>query len=127
MRPTYITGSGLAPLDNFGGRDQAFLTRLQRGEPILLPEDGQALLQPVHVTDLARSLQLAARQRQRARGQIYIVSQPHAVTLQRYVTLNAQAIGATPRIELAPLEQILARHRTDIDERSLRFLATGAS
>ncbi len=124
MRPTYITGPGLLPLDNFGGRDPAFLARLQRGEPILLPEDGQALLQPVHVTDLARSFQLAARQRQRARGQIYIVSQPHAVTLQRYVTLNAQALGAAPRIELAPLEQILARHREAVDERSLRFLAT---
>jgi nucleoside-diphosphate-sugar epimerase len=124
IRPTYITGPGLMPLDNFGGRDPAFLARLQKGDPIILPGDGQALLQPVHVEDLAQSFRLAAEHRQQASGQIYIVSQPHAITLQQYVTLNAQAMGVSAKIQCVPVAQILAQHGVAISERGLHFLAT---
>ena len=53
IRPCYITGEGMLPLDNFGNRREDFIPDLIAGNPIVLPEGGNALLQPIHVKDLA--------------------------------------------------------------------------
>ena len=61
IRPPYITGPGMVPMDNFGGRRQDFITDVLEGKPLVLPNDGQALRQPIHVCDLGRSFLLAAK------------------------------------------------------------------
>ncbi len=124
LRPTCIIGPGLLPLDNFGGRREDFLFDLLQGRPITLPEAGQALLQPVHVVDLAEGFRLAAAQREQAVGQVFIITQRTAITLQRYVELIAAVLGINPNLRFATIDSILADGGKNICERSLRFLAT---
>lgn len=124
IRPTYITGEGLLPIDNFGGRREDFLPDLLAGRPIILPNDGQALLHPVHVADLAQGFRLAAERRDKSRGQVYIVTGPHAITLTDYIHFNAKALNVEPVIRYMPIDEMLKIAPTDTSERGLRFLAT---
>ena len=121
IRPCYITGPGLLPLDNLGGRRREFLPNLLAGKEMPLPNDGQALLQPIHVLDLARSFALALTHPQSV-GQIYNITLDHAVPLNRYVQLNAEAIGGTANIVHVPLEELLRQHPED--PVGLSFFAT---
>ena len=124
IRPTYITGPGLMPLDNLGARDPNFVHDILAGKPITLPNAGQALLQPVHVADLGESFRLAAEKRDVASGQIYNVTCPHAVTLTQYVQHTAEALGVTANLQYSPVEQMLTDFAGTVGERGLRFLAT---
>ena len=124
IRPSYITGPGMLPLDNLGGRRTDFLADVLAGRPLELPNDGQALLHPVHVRDLARSFVLALAA-PHAVGQIYNVCLDRAVPLTRYLEITARALGAPePVIDLQPVETILARHGDRIHAIGLHFLAT---
>jgi len=121
IRPTYITGPGLRPLDNLGGRREDFIPDILAGRPLELPGDGKALLQPVHVAGLASAFVLAAKA-DGAAGEVYNVTSAKAVTLTRYLQLNAEALGCEANIEFVPLDELLARH-PDADEIGMRFLA----
>ena len=59
IRPCYITGPGLLPLDNLGGRRTDFIADIIAEKTLDLPVDGKALLQPIHVEDLANSFYLS--------------------------------------------------------------------
>lgn len=124
IRPTNIIGPGAVPLDNVGGRRREFIGDIVNGRPIVLPEDGNALLQPVHVADLGRIFRLAAEHRGKCEGEIYIATQPRAVTLTRYIEITASAFGMKPVITYASIDQILESQGKDCDELGLRFLAT---
>jgi nucleoside-diphosphate-sugar epimerase len=124
IRPSYITGPGMLPLDNLGGRRQDFLADVLAGKPLELPNDGQALLHPVHVRDLARSFVLALQTPQSV-GQIYNICLDRAVPLTRYLAITAQALDAPePTTDFQPVETILARHGESIHKIGLHFLAT---
>ena len=123
IRPSYITGPGLLPLDNLGGRRENFIQDILDGVTLDLPNDGQALLHPVHVKDLAKSFLLAA-QRQVSLGQIYNICLPKAVPLNVYLELNASALDREVSINHMPVEEMLEKYGDAIEERGLRFLAT---
>ena len=124
LRPCYITGPGLLPLDNLGCRRPDFIPDILAEKPILLPDDGQALLQPIHVKELARAFVLAM-EHPHAIGQIYNICLDHAVTLNRYVELNALALGRRANIVHMPLEEIIRDHADLVEDvHGLRFLAT---
>ena len=121
IRPTYITGPGLLPLDNLGGRREDFIPDILAGRTLDLPGDGMSLLQPVHVKGLARAFVLAAKA-DAAPGQAYNVTSARAVTVRRYVELNAEALDREAQVDLVPLEKMLAKY-PDADEIGMRFLA----
>jgi len=123
IRPTYITGPGLLPLDNLGGRREDFITDLLNETPLDLPNDGQALLQPIHVKELARSFLLAAERPQSA-GQIYNITLDKAVTLNRYLEITAAALDREAKINYLPVESMLAKYAGSISKTGLCFLAT---
>ena len=123
LRPSYITGPGLLPLDNVGGRREDFLSDILAETTLDLPNDGQALLHPVHVRDLVEAFALAARE-PRSIGQIYNVCLEKAVTLTRYLQITAESLGRVAHITYVPLEEMLAKHGDRIETRGLRFLAT---
>jgi nucleoside-diphosphate-sugar epimerase len=124
IRPSYITGPGMLPLDNLGGRRTDFLADVLAGRPLELPNDGQALLQPVHVHDLARAFVLALDTPQ-AVGQIYNICLNKAVPLTRYLEITALALDApAPTIDFQPVTTILERHGDRIHRVGLHFLAT---
>ena len=123
LRPCYITGPGLLPLDNFGGRREDFIADILAGKTLDLPNDGQALLQPIHVAELARAFLLAV-QEPRSIGQIYNVCLETAVTLSRYLEITAAALGREAKIELVALDDMVAKYGDAVGERGLRFFAT---
>ena len=123
IRPTYITGPGLLPLDNLGGRREDFIPDILNGVPLELPNDGQALLQPIQVQELGRSFVLAAASPQSV-GQIYNITLEKAVTLTRYLEITAAALDREVTINYVPLEALLEKHQGAVSETGLRFLAT---
>ncbi len=123
IRPCYITGPGMLPLDNLGDRRQDFIPDVYNEVPLDLPNDGQALLQPIHVEDLASSFVLALT-RPRSIGQIYNICLDHAVTLNRYLEITAEVFGKKAIINYVPLEEMVKKYESETNITGLRFLAT---
>ncbi|MCI5778987.1 MAG: NAD-dependent epimerase/dehydratase family protein [Lentisphaeria bacterium] len=122
IRPCYITGGGdKLPLDNLGGRRETFLPDILGGKVLEVPDNGLALLQPVHVKDLARSFRLAVENR-RSIGERYNICLSHALPLKEYLALNAAALDRKAVLEFVPLAELLQRHPED--PIGLRFVAT---
>ena len=122
IRPCYITGIGMLPLDNLGGRRAAFIPDIIAEKTLDLPENGQALLQPIHVKDLAQSFFLALNNPHIAIGQIYNICLSHAVTLNKYLEINAGVFGKKPVINYMSVDDMLAKYAGNINETGLRFL-----
>ena len=123
LRPCYITGPGMLPLDNLGGRREDFITDILVGKPLDLPDDGQALLQPIHVEDLAEAFVLAAEE-PRSIGQVYNICLEKALTIRRYLELTAAALDREVQIALLGVEDMLAKYSGSVSEVGLRFFAT---
>jgi len=123
IQPCYITGPGMLPLDNQGGRRTDYLADVLAEKVLDVPDNGLALLQPVHVLDLASSFRLALETR-RSIGQIYNICLSHAVTLNRYHEITAEALGRKAHLNHLPLEDMLKKYAGTINETGLRFLAT---
>lgn len=124
IRPCYITGPGKLPLDNLGGRREDFIRDIIEERPLDLPDNGLSLLQPIHVSELARSFRLAAERPRISIGQIYNICLDHAFTLNRYLEITAAAFGKKPNINYMSVDDILAKYGSSVDETGLRFLAT---
>ena len=124
IRPSYITGPGLLPLDNIGGRREDFIDDILNNVPMDLPENGMALLHPVHVRDLGQSFALAAARPDVAIGEIYNTCLDRAVTLNRYLQLSAAALDREVTINYMSIDAILEKYDDAVDETGLRFLAT---
>lgn len=124
IRPCYITGPGMLPIDNLGGRRQDFISDILAGKTLDLVNDGQALLQPVHCRDLAKSFLLAAVNPKKSISQIYNICLEKAVTIKRYLEINIKVLGGGSEINLMPLDQMMEKYRGDINEIGLRFFAT---
>lgn len=124
MRPCYINGEdGLVPLDNLGGRRTDFIPDILEEKTLDLPDNGLALLQPIHVDDLAVSFRLAL-EHPISKGEIYNITLDHAVTLTRYIELNAEALGKKAHINYIPLEEMCKKYSGEINDTWLRFFAT---
>ena len=123
IRPSYITGPGMLPLDNLGGRRGDFISDILSGVTLDLPNDGQSLLQPNHVRDLGESFLLAA-QEPKSVGQTYNICLAKAVTLNRYLQITAAAFDREVHINYMPVEAMLEKYAGAVDTIGLHFLAT---
>lgn len=123
IRPCYITGPGKLPLDNMGGRRPDYIADIIAEKPLLVPDNGLSLLQPVHIQDLAASFRLAITH-PCSIGQIYNICLSHAVTLKRYHEITASALGKKANLRFSPLEELLKTPEGKVDSIGLRFLAT---
>ncbi len=102
LRPPYIYGP-----ENPFYREAFFWDRLLAGRPIIVPEDGQRLMQFVHADDLARAALLAAES-DRAVGQAYNVANPGPVTQVELVDALTRAAGKKSQKVFVPREKLLA-------------------
>lgn len=123
IRPCYITGIGMLPLDNLGGRRQDFIRDIIAEKCLDLPNDGLSLLQPIHAKELARSFVLAM-QHPTSIGQIYNITLDHALTLNRYLEVNAAVFNKKPVINYMPVSALLEKYKGSVDQIGLEFLAT---
>ncbi len=119
LRVSNVIGAGDVPLDIWGARNPAYFQRLADHHPIWIPNDGRALVQPVHVEDLARGFR-AAIERDTASGQIYNLSSARASTLTAYAQCAKDLLGSRSELTCAPMETILATGKAN--EGGLRFL-----
>ncbi len=122
IRPCYITGQGMVPIDNLGGRRRDFIQDIIHGAEIELPNDGRSLLQPIEVTELARSFLLCAGT-DVSIGQTYNICLEKSVTLTRYIEITAAALEKRVSIVYLPLVELLEKYKGKINETGLRFLA----
>ena len=123
IRPCYITGPGMLPMDNLGGRRSDFIADIIAERPLDLPGDGRALLQPIHVRDLAGSFYLSMVHPDNSIGQIYNICLRHAFTLNDYLTLTASVFNRKPVINYMTVDAMLEKYGDRIDPTGLRFLA----
>jgi len=119
LRISNVIGAGDVPLDIWGARNPAYYQRLAGHEEIWIPNDGCALLQPVHVKDLARGFR-AALETEQAAGQIYNLSSDRPVTLNLYARYAKELLGSKSELTCVPMAQILATGKAN--EGGLRFV-----
>ena len=122
IRPCYITGPGMLPMDNLGGRRSDFIADVIAGKPLDLPNDGRALLHPIHVRDLANSFYLSMAH-PASIGQIYNICLSHAFSLNDYLALTASVFNKKPVINYMSVDAMLAKYGDKINATGLRFLA----
>ena len=123
IRPCYITGSGRFPIDNLGDRRPEFIADIIAEKPLDLPNDGKALLQPIHVADLANSFYLSLVHPDTSIGQIYNICLSHAFTLNDYLALTASVFNKKPVINYMSVDDILKKYGGKVGEVDLRFLS----
>jgi nucleoside-diphosphate-sugar epimerase len=121
IRPSNISGAGDVPLDIWGARNPSFFQRVLDGRLISIPNDGQALLQPVHKDDVARPFVLALDDPQPFR--LYNVSSAYAVTLNYYAEVIGGILGRAPVVEHVPMGELLQRYPDEhiLNPAGLRF------
>ena len=126
IRPCYITGPGMLPLDNQGGRRKDYIADIIAEKTLDVPDNGLALLQPIHVKDLAASFRLAA-ETHRSIGQIYNICLSHAFTLNDYLKLTASVFNRKAVINHMSVDSILKKYGGSVGELDLRFFAEHTS
>jgi nucleoside-diphosphate-sugar epimerase len=103
--PPNISGPGKIPLETQGGRDIAVHRALMVGKPVLLPEGPDVLIGPCDAEDVARPFCLAARQPQRAAGEIFNVGSAYALTASEFVATYGRIYGVRIPIRRVPWKQ----------------------
>jgi len=119
LRVSNVIGAGDIPLDIWGARNPAYFQRLVDHQEIWIPNDGRALVQPVHVRDLARGFR-AAIESEKASGQIYNLSSDRPVTLTGYAQYAKELLRSQSAFKFVSMDEILATAKAN--EAGLRFL-----
>lgn len=92
VRPSYVYGVG-----NTIDRETFLFDRITKGRTILVPSDGEAVIQHGEVTDLCRTL-LAIAEMPKGVGECYNISGQELVTLNGLVRLVAKVVGKDAKI-----------------------------
>ena len=122
IRPCYITGPGRVPIDNLGGRRDDFIADVIAEKTLDVPNDGRALLQPIHVRDLANSFYLSMVHPDNSIGQIYNICLSHALSLNEYLALTASVFNKKAHINYMSVDAMLEKHKGTINPLGLNFL-----
>ena len=99
VMPSNICGPGKVPIEPYGGRDLDVHRAMARGETVYLPGDGNTLIGPADVVDIARVFFLAAENAEPASGRMFIAAAAHAVTFNHLVQIYADAYGVPIPVE----------------------------
>jgi len=92
LRPPYVYG----PHNRLKQREFSFFARLAQGRPIIVPGDGLTLFHAVHVDDLAEAFAVTPG-RVNTLGQVYTTSGSQAITINGYVSIIGDVVGASPQ------------------------------
>lgn len=122
LRPPHIMGAGgHLGSGSLQARDPMLVDRLQQGEPVVLLDGGQLLVQPVYHRDIAQACLAVLGHRDTTMGQAYNVAGPDVLSSREYYDLIAATLGVTPRYLSLPSDLYLrafpekapfAHHRT---------------
>jgi len=90
-------GHTCGPNNAVAQREPSFFARLELGRPILLPGDGQPLLNMVHVDDVVGAM-VSVLGNSQAVGQVYNVTGPEVTSMLDWVKLIGRIADVEPRI-----------------------------
>lgn len=96
VRPAAIYG----PDNNIFDMETPLFLRLQQGKPILVPHSGLVTMSYGHVDDLCKAM-LACVGNAAARGEIFNIT-AEAVTVNEYIKVLAEIVGAEPNLVSVP-------------------------
>ena len=96
-------GHTMGPRSPAPTRDPAFFARLEAGRPVLIPGEGFAVLQLVHINDVARCMASLVGN-ERVHGEAYNVSGAEVASVVGVVNLIARAMGVQPQIVQVPMD-----------------------
>ena len=102
FRPPFVHG----PRQPFY-REQFFWDRLLDGRAIILPDDGEGLMQWAYVDDVAESC-VRAIELDGARNEAFNIAHEEPLTHREFVEALARVAGVTPRLVPVPRETIAA-------------------
>jgi 2'-hydroxyisoflavone reductase len=102
FRPPFVHG----PRQPFY-REQFFWDRMRDGRPIILPDGGDAPMQWVFVSDLAKAC-VRAIEVAEAAGEAFNIAHLESLTQRRFVETLAHTARMTPRFASVPRERIQA-------------------
>ena len=92
IRPTYIYGPG-----NYIYREAYFFDRIMDGKPILMPGNGEYIIDFVYAADVAQLL-IAPLENKKAIGQAYNAAGQGGITLNNYCKMIFRIIGKETEI-----------------------------
>lgn len=122
FRPTNIIGPGRIPLELWGGRNITFFRRLKAGEPIAIPPCENVLLQSGSNSELADAFVKALDHPDKVRGEIFIISCKHAVTLGHYLRTAMNYLGSKSEIQIVSPEELQKKYPEILWRFGLEFL-----
>ncbi len=102
LRPPFIYGPG-----NPFYREQFFWDRMRDNRPIIIPGDGQRLMQFVYVKDLVWAC-LRVLEEPKAVGEAFNIAAPRPLTQEAMVRAFGRAAGVEPKLVNVPRERIEA-------------------
>jgi nucleoside-diphosphate-sugar epimerase len=100
---TLRVGHTLGPMSPLASRDPVFFARLEQKRPIPIPAEGHALVQLIHVQDVADCM-ASVIETKRSVGQTYTVTGRESASVSGMIHLMARAVGVEPNILHVPME-----------------------
>ncbi len=104
--PTNIIGEHRVPLELWGGRNIEFFRKLKGGQPVTIPPCEQILVQSGYNWDLASAFALAVDHPEEIRGEGFIISCKHSITLGRYLRTAMEFLNSKSEILHAAPEKL---------------------
>lgn len=105
--PTNIIGEHRVPLELWGGRNIDFFKKLKANEPISIAPCENVLVQSGYNWDLASAFAHAVDHPNAIRGETFIISSKHAITLGRYLQTAMTFLGSKSEIMHATPEELV--------------------
>ncbi|MGK0221297.1 MAG: nucleoside-diphosphate-sugar epimerase [Limisphaerales bacterium] len=102
-------GHTMGPRSPAATRDPAFFARLEAGRPILVPGEGYAVTQLIHINDVAQFM-LSLIGNKTVKGEAYNVSGSEYASIIGVIQLAARAAEIEPQIIHVPIELARQQH-----------------
>jgi nucleoside-diphosphate-sugar epimerase len=97
-------GHTLGPRSPAATRDPVFFARLEAGRPVLIPGEGFACTQLIHINDVARGM-LSLIGKDAVKGQAYNLTGKEIASIVGVIHLIAAAMGVSAHIVNVPIER----------------------
>jgi len=95
VMPSNIAGPGKIPLEPYGGRSIEVHQKMARGEEIVLPAGGNALVSPGDAEDIAEVFALAVERPDASAWKLFNAGSAYAITYNELVAVFGRCYGVT--------------------------------
>jgi len=105
LHPGHLVGPGWNPVNPAGHFNPEVFRRLERGDTLVLPNEGMETVHHVHADDVAQAFELALNRPNDAVGESFHVVSPAPMTLRAYAEAMYAHFRQTSRLEFLPWEE----------------------